>query len=65
METYGYCPYTTDSHYGEYIKCAWEHAIIRAIREKQSIYVNGVKKPICADCIRIHKYYKDPANKYK
>jgi alpha-galactosidase len=32
LETYNYCPYTTDSHYGEYIKWAWEYADIPAVR---------------------------------
>ncbi|TXT66281.1 MAG: hypothetical protein BAJALOKI3v1_40091 [Promethearchaeota archaeon] len=32
LEKYGYCPYTTDSHYGEYIPWAWEKADIPAIR---------------------------------
>jgi alpha-galactosidase len=32
LETYGYCPYTTDSHYGEYLQWAWEYADIPAVR---------------------------------
>jgi alpha-galactosidase len=32
LETYGYIPYTTDSHYGEYIHWAWEKADISATR---------------------------------
>ena len=32
LKTYGYCPYTTDSHYGEYLGWAWEKADIAAIR---------------------------------
>ncbi len=32
LETYGYCPYTTDSHYGEYVHWAWEYADIPAVR---------------------------------
>ncbi len=32
LETYGYCPYTTDSHYGEYVQWAWEYADIPAVR---------------------------------
>ena len=32
LEKFGYCPYTTDSHYGEYIPWAWEKADIFAIR---------------------------------
>jgi alpha-galactosidase len=33
LEKFGYCPYTTDSHYGEYIHWAWEKADIPAIRQ--------------------------------
>jgi alpha-galactosidase len=33
LDTYGYCPYTTDSHYGEYLHWAWEKADIPAIRK--------------------------------
>ena len=32
LEKYKYLPYTTDSHYGEYIPWAWEKADIAAIR---------------------------------
>ncbi|MFX0072344.1 MAG: alpha-glucosidase [Candidatus Hermodarchaeota archaeon] len=32
LKTYGYCPYTTDSHYGEYLGWAWEKADIPAVR---------------------------------
>jgi len=32
LETYGYLPYTPDSHYGEYIHWAWEKADISAVR---------------------------------
>lgn len=32
LETYEYCPYTTDSHYGEYVHWAWEYADIPAVR---------------------------------
>jgi alpha-galactosidase len=32
LKTYGYCPYTTDSHYGEYLQWAWETADIPAVR---------------------------------
>ncbi|MBD3254204.1 MAG: alpha-glucosidase [Candidatus Lokiarchaeota archaeon] len=32
LEKYGYLPYTTDSHYGEYIPWAWEKTDIPAIR---------------------------------
>lgn len=33
LKTYGYCPYTTDSHYGEYLGWAWEKVDIPAIRQ--------------------------------
>ena len=32
LETYAYCPYTTDSHYGEYVHWAWEYSDIPAVR---------------------------------
>jgi alpha-galactosidase len=32
LEKFGFCPYTTDSHYGEYIPWAWEKADVFAIR---------------------------------
>ena len=32
LEKFGYCPYTSDSHYGEYIPWAWEKADVFAIR---------------------------------
>lgn len=38
LETYGYCPYTTDSHYGEYLQWAWEYADIPAVRRFWSLY---------------------------
>jgi alpha-galactosidase len=38
LEKYRYCPYTTDSHYGEYIHWAWEKADIFAIRRFWKIY---------------------------
>ncbi|MHA1508687.1 MAG: family 4 glycosyl hydrolase [Promethearchaeota archaeon] len=38
LETYGYCPYTTDSHYGEYVHWAWEYADIPAVRRFWKIY---------------------------
>ena len=44
LETYGYCPYTTDSHYGEYIKWAWEYADIRAIRQFWKEYAYSLDK---------------------
>ncbi len=32
LKTYSYCPYTTDSHFGEYLGWAWEKADIPRIR---------------------------------
>ncbi|MBD3256059.1 MAG: alpha-glucosidase [Candidatus Lokiarchaeota archaeon] len=40
LETYGYLPYTTDSHYGEYIHWAWRKSDIPAIRKFWSSYEN-------------------------
>ncbi len=33
LETYGYLPYTPDSHYGEYLGWAWEKADIHGVRQ--------------------------------
>jgi alpha-galactosidase len=38
LETYGYCPYTTDCHYGEFLQWAWEYADIPAVRRFQRTY---------------------------
>jgi alpha-galactosidase len=54
LEKYGYCPYTTDSHYGEYIPWAYDKADIYAIRRfwkgyedlMESIYEKIKKKII-------------------
>jgi len=32
LKVFNYCPYTTDSHFGEYIHWAWEKADIPAVR---------------------------------
>ncbi len=40
LEKYGYCPYTTDSHYGEYIHWAWEKADTFAIRRFWKVYAD-------------------------
>jgi alpha-galactosidase len=42
LETYGYLPYTTDSHYGEYIHWAWEKADIPAIRRFWKVYADAM-----------------------
>jgi len=44
LETYGYLPYTPDSHYGEYIHWAWEKANIPAIRRFIRSYELVLKK---------------------
>lgn len=48
LETYGYCPYTTDTHYGEFLPWAWEYADIPAARHFQRTYEEylnfGLKK---------------------
>ncbi|TXT67730.1 MAG: Alpha-glucosidase [Promethearchaeota archaeon] len=38
LETYGYVPYTTDSHFGEYIHWAWDIADISGIKEFRDTY---------------------------
>jgi alpha-galactosidase len=38
LELYGYCPYTTDSHFGEFLQWAWEYADIPAVRHFQRTY---------------------------
>jgi alpha-galactosidase len=43
LETYGYCPYTTDSHYGEYLQWAWECADIPAVRRFWKIYERSLQ----------------------
>ncbi|MFX1274065.1 MAG: alpha-glucosidase, partial [Promethearchaeota archaeon] len=35
---YGYFPYTTDSHYGEYIHWAWEKANIEGVNDFKNAY---------------------------
>ncbi|MFX0099670.1 MAG: alpha-glucosidase [Candidatus Hodarchaeota archaeon] len=40
LETYGYIPYTPDSHYGEYIQWAWETADVEATRKFLDSYIN-------------------------
>jgi len=38
LEKYGYLPYTTDSHYGEYIHWAWEIADLVGVRRFKESY---------------------------
>ncbi len=38
LESYGYLPYTPDSHFGEYVQWAWERADIPAIRRFMRSY---------------------------
>lgn len=42
LETYGYIPYTTDSHFGEYIHWAWEEADISGIKEFRDTYMTSL-----------------------
>jgi alpha-galactosidase len=42
LETYGYLPYTPDSHYGEYIHWAWEKADISAVCRFHKSYEMGL-----------------------
>ncbi len=39
LETYEYIPYTTDSHFGEYIHWAWEESDISGIKEFRDTYM--------------------------
>jgi alpha-galactosidase len=43
LETYNYIPYTTDSHYGEYMQWGWEQANIHAVREFMESYKLGLQ----------------------
>jgi alpha-galactosidase len=38
LKTYNYLPYTTDSHFGEYIQWAWEVADLKACRDFYNDY---------------------------
>lgn len=42
LETYGYIPYTSDSHFGEYIHWAWEEADISGIKEFRDTYMTSL-----------------------
>jgi len=54
LEKYGYLPYTTDSHYGEYIPWAWEKADIAAIRQ----FVSGYEKLMSRTYEKLQKTIK-------
>jgi alpha-galactosidase len=43
LETYGYIPYTSDSHFGEYIQWAWEKADISGIKEFRDTYMTSLE----------------------
>ena len=43
LEKYGYIPYTTDSHYGEYVHWAWEIADMAGILNFKSVYRQDIK----------------------
>ena len=42
LEKYGYMPYTTDSHYGEYIHWAWEIADMGGIKNFKDRYMASI-----------------------
>lgn len=42
LEKYGYIPYTTDSHYGEYIHWAWEIADMKGIKNFKDTYMASI-----------------------
>ncbi|MFX1338453.1 MAG: alpha-glucosidase [Promethearchaeota archaeon] len=42
LEKYGYIPYTTDSHYGEYIHWAWEIADMGGIKNFKDMYMASI-----------------------
>ena len=42
LEKYGYMPYTTDSHYGEYIHWAWEIADMGGIKNFKDTYMVSI-----------------------
>jgi len=42
LEKYGYMPYTTDSHYGEYIHWAWEIADMGGIKNFKDTYMASI-----------------------
>jgi len=42
LEKYGYMPYTTDSHYGEYIHWAWEIADMGGIKNFKDTYIASI-----------------------
>jgi alpha-galactosidase len=43
LENYGYIPYTTDSHFGEYIHWAWDIADISGIKEFRDTYKESLR----------------------
>ncbi len=42
LEKFGYIPYTTDSHFGEYIQWAWEVADISGVKEFRDTYMEMI-----------------------
>lgn len=54
LEKFGYLPYTTDSHYGEYMQWAWEIADLPGVRRFWDIY----KHHTLAAGYKIEKYIK-------
>ncbi|MHA1619074.1 MAG: family 4 glycosyl hydrolase [Promethearchaeota archaeon] len=43
LDTYGYIPYTGDSHFGEYIHFAWEQADYEGIKTFRDVYLAMTK----------------------
>ncbi len=43
LDSYGYIPYTTDSHYGEYIHWAWEIADLKGVKRFVDTYFQSLE----------------------
>ncbi len=43
LKKYGYWPYTTDSHWGEYVHWAWELADMEGIHRFKSTYIQSIE----------------------
>jgi alpha-galactosidase len=55
LEKYGYLPYTTDSHYGEYLQWAWEIADKEGIKR----FIDTYKQSLSIDNDKLIKAIKD------
>jgi alpha-galactosidase len=42
LKNYGYMPYTTDSHFGEYIHWAWDIADLEGVRRFKTTYIESL-----------------------